>query len=221
MSLPGTRLVEAKLPSLLMTLPVRSAVFELADGRVLWSPASSLSVGQIRDLGEITDVVAPSLLHTAGVPIAAEAHPSARLWGPPGARDKQPALEWHGALGVDAWPYEAELPSLPLEGMPKVREIAFLHRPSKALYLVDMVFHVTEPEGLATGLFLRTFGTWRRFAVSKLFLSMVKDRPAFEASVARVADLDFEHVVMAHGEPVLRDGKARLLDALRERRLLA
>lgn len=221
MSLPGTRLVEAKLPSFLMTLPVRSAVFELADGRVLWSPASSLSVESMRELGEITDVVAPSLMHTAGVPIAAQAHPSARLWGPPGADRKQPGLTWHGTLGVDPWPYEPELALLPLDGAPALREFAFLHRPSKALYLVDMVFHVTEPEGLATGMFLRTFGTYRRFAVSRLFLSMVKDRPAFEASVARLADLDFEHVLMAHGQAVLGDGKPRLLAALRERRLIA
>jgi len=220
MSLPGTRLVEAKLPSLLMTLPVRSAVFELSDARVLWSPASSLTPAQLRELGEITDIVAPSLLHTGGVPGAAAAHPSARLWGPRGAREKQPALGWHGVFGVDAWPYDDELAVVPLDGAPKVREHLFLHRASRALYLVDAVFHVNDPEGPLTGLFLRMFGTYRRFAVSKLFLSMVRDRAAFEASVARVAALDFDHVVMAHGEAVLGDGKARLLEAFRERRLL-
>ncbi|MFY2558534.1 hypothetical protein ACN469_12960 [Corallococcus terminator] len=221
MALPQTHFIETTLRSALMQLPVRTAVFELEQARVLLSPASILTAEQLKEAGPVTDIVAPSLMHTAGMKAAAKAHPTARLWGPLGAREKHPELTWHGLLGVDPWPFESELALLPLAGMPKLNESAFLHSASKALYLTDMVFNIPQPKGLAAWLFFRMFGTYRRFAVSKLFLRFVKDRPAFEAAIAKLASLDFQHVIPSHGDAVLHEGKPRLLAALRERRLPA
>lgn len=221
MSLPRTQFIDITLRSPLMHLPVRTVVFELDSARVLWSPASKLTIEQLREAGAITDIVAPSLTHTAGMKAAAEAHPKARLWGPEGVREKHPALVWHGVLGVDPWPYDRELALLPLAGVPKLNESAFLHRETQALYLNDIVFNVTHPKGLAAWLFFRMFGTYRRFAVSKLFLRFATDRPALEAAVANLARQDFVHVIPSHGEPVLNDGKPKLLAAFRERRLLS
>ncbi|NBD11793.1 hypothetical protein [Corallococcus silvisoli] len=220
MALPKTRFIETTLRSPLLQLPVRSVVFELDAARVLYSPASVLTPEQLRDAGAITDLVAPSLMHTAGMKAAAAAHPSARLWGPVGVREKHPDLSWHGILGVDPWPFEAELALIPLPGMPKMNESLFLHHASKALFVTDMAFNVLEPKGLAAWMFYGSFGIYRRFAVSRLFLRFAKDRPAFEATLAKVAGLDFQHVVPSHGEPVLDDGKARLIAAFRERGLI-
>lgn len=221
MTLPRTRFLDTTLRSPLMHLPVRTAVLELEGARVLLSPGSRLTAEQLRDAGPVTDIVAPSLMHTAGVKAAAAAHPGARLWGPVGVREKHPGLSWHGLLGVDPWPFERELALVPLAGMPKLNESAFLHHAAKALHLTDMVFNVARPKGLLAWAFFRTFGTYRRFAVSKLFLRMARDRAALEAAVTRIAALDFEHVVPSHGDAVLGDGKPRLLAAFRERGLLA
>jgi|SRR5215217_2456896 len=221
MALPQTRFIETTLRSPLMQLPVRTVVFELEKARVLLSPASVLTAEQLQEAGPITDIVAPSLMHTAGMKAAAKAHPTARLWGPVGVRKKLPELTWHGQLDVDPWPFARELSLHPIQGLPKLRESAFLHTASKALYLTDMVFNIPEPKGLAAWLFFRTFGTYRRFAVSKLFLRYVKDWPAFEDSVAKLAALDFQHVIPSHGDAVLNEGKTRLLAALRERQLPA
>lgn len=220
MSLPNTVFLETRLTSPILQLPVRSVVFELERARVLLSPGTMLTPAQLRDAGPITDLVAPSLMHTAGMKKAAEAHPEAKLWGPVGVREKHPELTWHGILAVDPWPHEQELTLLPLPGMPKMNESVFLHHASKALYPTDMTFNVTEPKGLLAWAFYGTFGTYRRFAVSKLFLRFARDRAALEGAVAKIAELDFRHVVPAHGEPVLNDGKERLLAAFRERRLL-
>jgi hypothetical protein len=221
MTLAGTRFIEATLRSPLLQIPVRSVVFQLATARVLLSPASTLTAGQLREAGPVTDIVAPSLTHTAGMKAAAEAYPAARLWGPAGVREKHPALAWHGLLGVDPWPFQSELELLVLPGLPKLNECAFLHHPSKALYLTDMVFNVAHPRGLLAWLFYSMFGVYRRFGVSKLFLRFVKDRAAFEAAVAKIAGLDFLHVIPSHGEALLNQGKPSLLAAFRERRLLA
>lgn len=221
MSLAKTQLLQSTLRSPLMHLPVLSAVFELPNARILFSPGSKLSAQQHQQAGAITDIVAPSLMHTAGVKPSLAAHPNARLWGPPGVREKHPDLKWNGILGVDAWPHEDELSIVPLDGAPKLGEVVFFHRASKALYFTDLVFNVKEPKGLAAWAFFLTFGTYKRFAVSKLSLRFVSDRPAFERVIAKLMQLDFEHVLPSHGEPVMNDAKPRLEAAFRERKLIA
>lgn len=201
----------------LLMLPIRTTVVPLDGARVLFSPGSTLTEQQLKSAGEVTDIVCPNLIHTEGVPPAIRVHPTARLWGPPGAREKRPDLAWHGILGLDAWPHEETLATLPLGGMPEINEVLFLHRPSRTLLVTDLVFNIDEPKGLGAPLILRIFGTWRRFAVSRLFLKYVKDRAAFHSSVERLAALDFDAVVPAHGAAVASGGKARLLEALRER----
>jgi hypothetical protein len=216
----GIRFLEANktLPGL--ELPVRSAVIELEAGRVLWSPGSRLTEEQLRGAGAITDIVAPSLPHTGGMKRAAAAHPSARLWGPAGVREKLPELKWHGLLGVDAWPHERELSRLPIDGMPQMREHVFLHRRSRTLLVSDLVFNIREPRGWGSRPIYSLFGTYRRFAVSRLFLSRVKDREAFKASLQPISQWEFEAVVPSHGEPVEGGGKPKLMEAFRERGLV-
>lgn len=201
-------------------LPVTTSVAQLDRARVLLSPASTLSPEALRSFGAITDIVAPSLLHTAGIPGAAAVFPEARLWGPPGAAAKLPAVRWTGTLGVDPWPYEEELALLPVAGMPKVQEHLFLHKASRSLIATDLVFNVVEASGPGAWLFLHLFGTWRRLAVSRLFLRFVKDKARFRASLQRVAALEFDNLVPGHGAVVEGRGRERLVAALRERGLL-
>jgi hypothetical protein len=205
MSLPRTQLLPSLVTSPLLHLPVLSAVLELDDARVLYAPGSKTTEAQLRDAGEITDIIAPSLPHTAGVPPAVKIFPGARIWGPVGAREKHPELTWHGIFGVDPWPFESELRAIPLAGVPKLNEVAFLHNESKTLYLTDLVFNVRDPKGLLAWMFFGMFGAYRRFAVSKLFLRLAKDRNAFKQSVATLAALSFENVIPSHGEPELND----------------
>ncbi len=207
-----------KMPLLL--LPVRTVVIPLRDARILFSPGSTLTSEQLRSAGEVTDIVAPSLLHTAGMPPAAAAFPAARLWGPVGAAQKLPALKWHGTLGVDAWPFEEELALLPLAGMPKMQEHLVLHRASRTLLATDLVFNIEQPSGLGAWLILNLFGTYRRFGVSRLFLKYVEDTAAFRASLDRLLALEFDRLVPSHGAIVETDAKARLVAALKERKQL-
>lgn len=208
--------VERDMP--LMKLPLRSIVISMSNARILFSPASTLGPERLREAGAITDVVAPNLLHLAGMQAAAEAYPEAKLWGPPGASDKLPALAWR-TLDESTWPFAPELQLVELRGMPRVREFVLLHRASRSLLVTDLVFNIERPRGLGAWVFLHLFGTYDRFGASRLFMRMVKDKASFQASLRQLQDFDFEHVVPAHGAIVSSDAKRRLLAALRERGL--
>lgn len=215
--LANLTLLDAERSMPLMKLPLRTVVVELKAARVLLSPASTMTVDELARLGDVTDIVAPNLVHLEGVPAAVKAHPKARVWGPKSAQKKAPEIAWQGTLGVDAWPYEDELALLPVEGMPRMKESLFLHRESKALLATDFAFNMGAPPGIGPRIVLGMFGTYGRFGVSRLFLMMVKDKAAFRRSIAPLADFDFEHLVPAHGGVVSQDAKPRLLAALSER----
>jgi hypothetical protein len=203
-----------------LRLPVRTTVVDVAGGRVVLSPTTRLSVEEWRALGPVTDLVATNLSHADGMARAAEAFPEARLWGPKGVLRKLPGLTWTGILGDTLWPYEQELAARFIDGMPNVNEWVFVHRASRTLVASDLVFHLVDAEGLMARVTFGLFGTWRRFAVSRLFLLFLKDRAAMRASLRALLSEEFDHVAPGHGRLVTGDGKQRLVAALRERALI-
>jgi glyoxylase-like metal-dependent hydrolase (beta-lactamase superfamily II) len=205
-----------KLP--IMTLPVRSSVVELSTGKLLFSPGSSLTEAQLAAIGDVTDIVVPSLWHTTGGPNAAKVYPQARLWGPPGIREKFPKNTW-SVFGEEPWHYNDELRVLPLAGMPKVREHIVFHVRSKSLLVADLFFNLTQAKGVGAWLLLHAAGSYRRFAVSRIFTSCIKDKSAFVESLRPLVKLDFTEVVPAHGEVLSTDAKATVLQALHRRNL--
>lgn len=199
-----------------MELPVRSVVFKLSSGTVLLSPGSKLSRQHLSQAGEVTDIVAPSLLHCTGMMQAIQVFPKARVWGPLGAREAKPEIPWTHLLGKDAWVYEGELQSIPIGGIPGNQESVFFDVTGKALYVTDLFFNIQNPRGLGARLILGLFGTYRRFALSRFFLKLVKDRTAFEASLKKMLACDFKKVVVSHGE-VLEPAREKVIEAILER----
>lgn len=211
--------LEGELSMPLMMLPLRAVAVDVPGGRVLLSPGSTFSEQQLRDAGEITDIVAPNLWHLDGIPKAARVFPKARVWGPEGAREKLPDAPWSSVLGQDPWPYEDALAHLALGGMPKVAESLFCDRASKTLIAGDLVFNIEDPRGVGPWIMLHIFGTYRRFAVSRLYLGMVNDKAALRTSLEKLADWSIDRVVPGHGGIVETDGGTKLKAALVERSL--
>lgn len=85
-----------------------------------------------------------------------------------------------------------------------------LHEPH-ALELAD----VERPRGLVGHLVLAAVGCHGRLAQSRIWRIATKDRGALAESVARLFELPFESVVLAHGELVTTDARERLAGALR------
>lgn len=203
-----------KMP--LLALPVCTVVVPLKSARVLISPGSMLTKEQLAQAGAVTDIVAPSLLHTAGVPRAAEVFPKAKIWGPVGARAAKPKINWTGELTEAAWPFGDELPFVRLAGIPRFEESVFVHRPSRSLLVTDLAFNMKDASGIGAWIILHLFGTYRRFAVSRFFLKSIQDRDAFEKSLGKIFAYDFERVVVGHGS-VEEKGRDSFRAALKER----
>lgn len=117
-----------------------------------------------------------------------------------------PPSEWRDEIGV-----------IEMAGMPRVREYAFHHRPSRTLIVADLVFNF-EQCSTWTRQFFRWAGGIKEYpGMSRLFAAMIADKPAFTRSLEQVFQCDFDRLIVAHGQIIQTDAKARLANALTAR----
>lgn len=209
---------DQRLPGLGFRLPARMTVLPLADGKLaLVSPVpmDDALAAQVAALGEVAYLIAPNLLHHLYLGAASARFPAARVLAPSALRGKRPDLRIDGALERDV---PAELSDfvevLRLDGAPSLDEFALYHRVARALVVTDLVFNVTRPRGFVAHLVLRLVGCHGRLATSRAARLLFRDRAAALKSAQRLLSLPFETLVMAHGDIVTEDARARLSAAL-------
>ncbi|MDC3956714.1 DUF4336 domain-containing protein [Polyangium jinanense] len=188
-------------------------------GEKLWVhspiPIDDTLAAELTKLGKISYLVAPNLYHNLFLGRASERFPEARVFAPPGLEKKIPSLRIDEVLSADTPATWADVFTQRLvEGAPQMQEVAFLHRPSKTLVVSDLLFNIERPEGLATKVVLTMMGTRGKLARSRMWNFITKDKAAWRASVREVVALDFDRLIMAHGEVVASGAKARVNEAL-------
>ncbi|ANM29232.1 hypothetical protein ABI59_05970 [Acidobacteria bacterium Mor1] len=175
-----------------------------ADGWTLVGPVP-LSDGAGRELtteAPVRRLVVQTAFHNTFVPEAHRDWPDAEIYLTEGAKKEGLAREQIRPLS--GWPAEhGELEPIPLEGMPRVNEVALYHRDSRSLILADWMMHF--PEGgstFGTNLFLKLFRWVPGTRVSPLYRMMIKDKPAFRGAAEKISALEVERVLPGHGEPL-------------------
>lgn len=79
----------------------RMAVIKLSDGGLfIWSPIALTDnlKNAVDDIGTVQHIVAPNSLHHLFIGDWAKAYPKARLYAPPGLREKHKDIEFHEDL---------------------------------------------------------------------------------------------------------------------------
>ena len=199
-------------------LPVRCTVLRMrSGGLMLVSPLAmdDALAAQVEALGPVEHLVAPNNLHHLFLDAAVRRWPAARVYLAPGLPTKLAKLGRNvPAHSVLPEGLPDEVTGVLLDGTPFLGETLLFHAPSATLVVTDFVFHVLAPKGLFTGLILRLVRAHRAFAQSAEVRVLMRDKPAAARSAQRVLSLPFTRVVMAHGEVVDVDAKARLTAAL-------
>jgi hypothetical protein len=188
-------------------------------GDKLWMhspiPIDDTLAAALDKLGKVAYIVAPNLYHNLFVGPASARYPEARVYAPPGLKEKIPALRIDEVFSFAPpadWGDTFEQRSV--AGAPSMREVVFLHRPSRTLIVSDLVFNIEKPEGLTTKVVLTMMGTRGKLARSRMWSLITKDKAAWKASVREVLALDFDRLIMAHGEVVTSGAKARANEVL-------
>ena len=192
-------------------LPLRMTVLRDRDGGILlYSPLAidDAAAAEIDGLGEVRFIIGPNLLHHLHLKPAQARWPKASLLGAAGLPEKRSGLKFDGVLKPGA--LSPGVRAFPLDGIPRINETVLLHEPSGSLVCADLTFRIQEASGWSKTVLrmMDAYGsTLRR---DRLFNLMIRDRDALAASLHPVFDSDFDAVVMAHGDPVMRGGKDQL-----------
>lgn len=180
--------------------------FELDESEIAW----------LRSLGEVAWIIAPNKFHASDAPWMAKAFPAAQLFAPASK------LESFRAQGLRPLDLNRDFPSLPgllcipMRGT-RLEEAAFLHQPSRTLILCDLAFHMKSEFSGLEALFMRWNKVGVRFGPTRLTrLLFTKSRAELLASYEALLALDFDRVVVNHGEVLPANGRALLRDSVKE-----
>lgn len=196
----------------------RMTVAKLHDGSLLAiSPVRTTPEERVEldRIGPVRHIVAPNQMHHLFVPELKSLYPEARVYVAPGLPEKVKGLRYDEVLGNDPPAALAQdVAQLVLGGMPKINEVAFLFKPSRALILTDLLFNITHSDRLWTRVFFTLNGGYGKLAATRFLRTTIKDAAMLRTSVERLLTWDFDRLVVTHGEVIERDAKPRVREAL-------
>jgi hypothetical protein len=206
---PGVHVLEAPQRFLGLEVGARMTALETDAGLLVHSPLGA--PGDVALPGAPRWVVAPNKLHHlyAGPWLAA----GVEGWAAPGLAEKRPDLRFAGALDGARDPFGPDIGVFPLRCFPFTNEVVLLHRPSRTLVVTDLVFHFGPTAPWAT-----------RAAMACLCgypgcRTTLVERAGFHRATARreigeLLALDFDRLIMAHGEVIETGGREALRGAM-------
>jgi hypothetical protein len=170
-------------------------------------------LAKLRDLGEVTAIVAPNAFHDSETPWMAAEFPSARVFCPAVSLAK---LRKRGVANPEpletAWPdeWQNELACFTIRGLrAALAESVLLHRPSRTLILTDLAFNMGDGSNVFERWFFRWNRIQNRFGPSRIFeWIFVRDRAALAESLRALATENFDRIIMNHGEVIRENGRA-------------
>lgn len=203
-------------------LSVRSTLVTLNSGyKILISPIN-FTPEQLEQLKTFKPnaIVAPNCYHHLFVNKAAEDLQIQSIYGACGLQKKRPDINWTAIIDDKTWSFGNELQCLQIAGAPKYNECVFYHSASKTLIVTDLLFNLKNLDNSFGNFIYKIFGTHNQPAVSRLLKILTTDKKALQTSIHKILELDFEKIVVAHGELITENAKQILKTAFESRGLI-
>ncbi len=192
----------------------RMTVIKLRSGAiVIHSPCAFDDAlrAEVSSLGPVAAIIAPGNFHWLHVASCQKAFPEAKTYICPGVEKRADAIAFDEVLGDDAPALWAEeLSQVCLRGTRLMREVAFFHRASHTLILVDLIENITEATPGTNGLLrvlFRAIGMWNRPRPAPEYRLGWGDKALVREDMQRILAWDFQQVILSHGDLLTRDAK--------------
>lgn len=194
----------------LLGLPIgrNVTVIHLRSGRVLihsTAPFTATDVAAITALGQPGWLIDASLFHDSFAQEGRRAFPGVPYLAPEGL--KAPVGISAESLETSPPEWSPDVEVLRLAGV-KANEHALFHRPSKTLIVCDLLFNFGGETPRSTRWVARHLMRLRDgIGMSAFFKLTIRDRDAFQQSLAQVMAWDFERIIVGHGDVIESNGK--------------
>ena len=196
----------------------RMTVIRLRSGDLLLHspiPINNSLKAELDDIGKVKYLIGSNRFHHLYIGGCMESFPQAEAWGAPGLPEKRKDIKFTGVIeSATVFGSGGEVQHMLFEGMPVMNEVVFYHPESRTLIVSDMLFNFPKDVSFGFGLFLRLFGLYGGPCLSWLErLFLIKDRGKARESAEKVLAMDFDRVVLAHGDIIPTGAKEIVREA--------
>lgn len=208
-----------------MDLFARMTLIRLPDGDLLVLDPCRIDAAvkqEIDAIGPVRYIVAPGSYHHLYVTDFQREYPGAETWLCPGLERKRPDIPFDWILGNRPDHRWADvLEQVVVQGTKYMWEVAFFHKPSKTLILVDLLENIgndyRHPAGLGLKFWWKwIFRMWGRPKAAPEYQMGWGDRRIVRRALETIIGWDANRVILAHGELVERDVGKTLATAWRK-----
>ena len=163
---------------------------------------------EIDSLGIVKYIIAPGNYHHLFVTDFKRKYPSAEIFLCPGLEQKRPDIKFDWILGnkPDAR-WGSALEQVLIQGTRYMWEVAFFHRPSKTLILVDLLENIGDDYRHKAGLLLQfwwkyIFRMWNNPKAAPEYQMGWGNKNVVKNGLNKILSWDAERVIIAHGENI-------------------
>ena len=194
-----------------MDLFGRMTVIRLSNGDLLIHDPCIISntlKHEIDRLGEVKYIIAPGNFHHLFVTDFQALYPSAKTFICPGLEKKRPDISYDGVLGDNPEPpWADDLDQVVIKGTRFIWELAFFHKPSKTLILVDLLENIGDDYSHHAGLYLRfwwklVFRMWNNPRAAPEYQMGWGNKEQVKQGLEKILSWNAERIILAHGENI-------------------
>ncbi|AXA33448.1 DUF4336 domain-containing protein [Francisella adeliensis] len=163
---------------------------------------------EILKLGSVSYIIAPGNFHHLYVESAQVAFTNAKTYITEGIIKKNLNIKYDGIL-TDA-PILSEFEQQPVLGSRIMNEVAFFHKETRTLILVDLIENIgkhTEGAGIGIKIWWIILRMWNKPKPAPEYQFGWKDKPLAAKSLHAILNWDFDKIILAHGDLITSNAK--------------
>ncbi|MGD8788026.1 MAG: DUF4336 domain-containing protein [Burkholderiales bacterium] len=195
----------------------RMTIVKLNNGK-LWlhspcKPDATLK-SEIDRLGEVAYIIAPGNFHHLYVADIQADYPDAETFLCPGLEKKRADLRFDWILGNRPDPrWKSDFEQTLIQGTRIINEVAFLHKPTQTLILVDLLENIGDDYTHDAGLLLKfwwkaVFHMWNHPKPAPEYQMGWGDKEIVRKALERILSWEFDRIIIAHGNLIESEAKA-------------
>ena len=194
-----------------MDLFGRTTIIRLENGDLIVHDPCKIddsTKAKIDEIGIVKYIIAPGSYHHLFVEDFQKQYPNAETFLCPGLERKRPDIKFEWVLGNKPdHRWEDDIDQVLVQGTKHIWEVAFFHKSSRTLILVDLLENIGDDYRHEAGLLLRfwwkgIFRMWNNPKAAPEYQMGWGNREIVKISLNKILSWDATRVIIAHGENI-------------------
>ena len=194
-----------------MDLFGRTTIIRLENGDLIVHDPCKIddsTKAKIDEIGIVKYIIAPGSYHHLFVADFQKKYPNAETFLCPGLERKRPDIKFEWVLGNKPdHRWEDDIDQVLVQGTKHIWEVAFFHKSSRTLILVDLLENIGDDYRHEAGLLLRfwwkgIFRMWNNPKAAPEYQMGWGNREIVKISLNKILGWDARRVIIAHGENI-------------------